>query len=77
MASAPTQRIRRAEEGSAESNLDRTLDVDVIGDTVISEKSLREMVANASDVASRWGVATSIQTEDFVEAVRAAGVISR
>jgi len=71
------RRIRHATDGPAEIDLDRILDVDVIGGSVISEKTLREMVVSSSDVARRWGVATSIQTEDFVEAVRAAGVISR
>jgi transcriptional regulator with XRE-family HTH domain len=50
-----------------------TIDVDLIGGEV-SEKTLREIVLGSSDVARRWGVATTIQTEDFVEAVRAAGV---
>lgn len=70
------KRIRRVPAPPPDPTKEWTLDVDVLGG-VVSEKTLREIVLGSSDVARRWGVATTLQTEDFVEAVRAAGVTHR
>lgn len=71
------RQIRRIPAAPLGPDKEWTLDLDVIGGPVITEKTLREIVAGSSEVARRWGVATDIQTEDFVEAVRAARVVSR
>jgi len=71
------RRIQRAPAAPVDPAKDWTIDVDVIGPPILSEKTLREIVQGSSDVARRWGVATAIQTEDFVEAVRASGVTNR
>ncbi|BDU75730.1 helix-turn-helix domain-containing protein [Mesoterricola sediminis] len=71
----PSQ-IRRVPADPPEKLEERTLDVDVIGRAVVSDQTLRELIRDASDAARRWGVATALQTEDFIEAVRAAGVVT-
>lgn len=71
----PSQ-IRRVPAGPPEENVERTLDVDVLGRAVVSEQTLRELIRDASGAARRWGIATALQTEDFIDAVRAAGVVT-
>jgi transcriptional regulator with XRE-family HTH domain len=71
------RRIQRAPAEGVGPATDWTIDVDVVGPPILSEKTLREIVSGSSAVARRWGVATALQTEDFVEAVRASGVTNR
>ena len=49
-----------------------TVDVDVVGPQIATEKTLLEVIKGSSAIARRWGIATAIQPEDFLEAVRAA-----
>ena len=65
------RRLQRAPGSPAAPTLEEIMDVDVLGPPTLSEKTLRNIIKKSSIVARRWGVATSIQTEDFVEAVRA------
>lgn len=47
---------------------------DVIDRSVRSNHSLREITAAASPIARRWGIATSLRTEDFERALAASRV---
>jgi len=52
-------------------DLTATQDVDIVGPRVTNEKSLREVIQGSSVIARRCGVATTIQPNDFFDAVRA------
>ncbi len=45
---------------------------DVLDHDIASEKSLAEARKESSDIAKRWGIITRIQTQDFIQALRAA-----
>jgi hypothetical protein len=61
------------------TSLDRGGDVraalpDLLETTIRSERSLREVQRSSSAISQRWGIVTSLQPEDFVGALKAAGV---
>jgi len=45
---------------------------DVLDHDIASDKSLAEARKESSDIAKRWDITTRIQTEDFIQALRAA-----
>lgn len=47
---------------------------DVLDPTIRSPETLREVVEAASSISHRWGIATNLQTADFLKALRAARV---
>jgi transcriptional regulator with XRE-family HTH domain len=47
---------------------------DLLETTIRSERSLREVQSSSSAISQRWGIVTSLQPEDFVQALKAAGV---
>lgn len=47
---------------------------DLLEDTIRSEQSLREVQRASSAISQRWGIVTSLEPEDFVQALKAAGV---
>ncbi|MEQ1851433.1 MAG: hypothetical protein ABMA01_07555 [Chthoniobacteraceae bacterium] len=44
---------------------------DLLDADILSKKTLEEVTASRSKISRRWGIATSIAPEDFVEALRA------
>lgn len=50
--------------------------LDVLDETIRSRRTLEEVQRKASPLATRWGIATSLQNEDFIEALRASRVAS-
>ena len=46
--------------------------VDLLDPTIVTQKSIAEVRASASPISKRWGMATSLQPGDFVDALRAA-----
>ena len=73
-----TQRYRRAEVVlSALPTLDLPPRGDVAGipdvldPNILSKKTLEEVNSKRSAISKRWGIATDLQPEDFVEALRA------
>ena len=44
---------------------------DLLDATIRSRRTLEEVQRHASQPSARWGIATSLQLEDFVEALRA------
>jgi transcriptional regulator with XRE-family HTH domain len=47
---------------------------DVLDPTIRSAETLREVVESSSPISQRWGIATSVQTTDFIRALKAARV---
>jgi hypothetical protein len=47
---------------------------DVLDPTIRSPETLRDVVEASSPISHRWGIATNLQTADFVKALRAARV---
>lgn len=45
---------------------------DILDPDITSRETLDEVIATSSDLSRRWGIATSLKPEDFVEALRAA-----
>jgi hypothetical protein len=60
--SSPTTAAARPRDWSAHDLLDKD---------VLSKKSLEEVMDNQSEISRRWGIATAITVDDFVEALRA------
>lgn len=50
--------------------------LDVLDETIRSRRTLEEVQRKASPLATRWGIATSLQNEDFIGALRASRVAS-
>jgi transcriptional regulator with XRE-family HTH domain len=48
--------------------------LDVLDATIRSRRTLEEVQRRASPPSTRWGIATSLQLEDFIEALRASHV---
>ena len=46
--------------------------LDLLDADIRSKKTLDDVVASSSPMSRRWGIVTSLQAEDFVEALRAA-----
>jgi hypothetical protein len=44
---------------------------DVLDPNILSKKTLEEVNSKRSAISKRWGIATDLQPEDFVEALRA------
>ena len=44
---------------------------DLLDATISSSKTRREVAEASSDISKRWGIITSLQPEDFIEALRA------
>jgi len=68
-------RIRQELPAFSGTGLDSALSVDLLDGAVVSEQTLRELIERNSEVARRWGVATALQPEDFMEAIADAGVV--
>jgi transcriptional regulator with XRE-family HTH domain len=49
------------------------LALDILDATVRSRRTLEEVQRTASKASQRWGIVTSLQPEDFVQALKAAG----
>ena len=47
---------------------------DILGTPVFSKKTLTEVTQSSSFLSRRWGIATNLQPEDFLEALRASRV---
>jgi transcriptional regulator with XRE-family HTH domain len=46
--------------------------VDLLDPTIVTKKSIEEVRASSSPISQRWGMVTSLQPQDFVDALRAA-----
>jgi transcriptional regulator with XRE-family HTH domain len=46
--------------------------LDILDPDIASTKTLREVQGSLSPISQRWGIATAIKPEDFIEALRAA-----
>jgi transcriptional regulator with XRE-family HTH domain len=44
----------------------------ILDGTIRSSRTLREVQASASEISKRWGIITTLQPQDFLEALRAA-----
>jgi transcriptional regulator with XRE-family HTH domain len=49
-----------------------TVPLDVLDATIRSKRTLDEVRNAASEISRRWGIATSLQVEDFLQALKAA-----
>lgn len=47
---------------------------DILDGQILSERTLNEVKRHGSPISLRWGIVTSIQTEDFLEALKASHV---
>lgn len=69
----------------AESNLELCLDLlvsidqsgdkgppDIVDATIRSKRTLKEVQRTASEISQRWGIVTSLQVEDFLQALKVA-----
>jgi len=45
---------------------------DILDATIRSERTLREVQGSSSEISQRWGIVTSLQPEDFLQALKAA-----
>jgi transcriptional regulator with XRE-family HTH domain len=45
---------------------------DILDATIRSERTLREVQSSASEISKRWGIVTSLQVEDFLQALESA-----
>lgn len=61
-----------AHESAREFLNDRGAPLDLLDATIGSPKTRRAVAAASSDISQRWGIITSLQPEDFVDALRAA-----
>ena len=50
---------------------------DVLDPSIRSKQTLAEVLSSASPISRRWGIVTTLQPEDFVEALRGARAASR
>jgi hypothetical protein len=50
---------------------------DVLDPSIRSKQTLAEVTASASPISRRWGIVTTLQPEDFVEALRSARAARR
>lgn len=50
------------------------LSVDILDAGIRSKKTLDEVAAENSSISQRWGVVTSLQTQDFIDALEAVHV---
>jgi hypothetical protein len=48
--------------------------LDILDSDILSTKTLDEVQAASSPISQRWGIATGLQPEDFIQALRAARV---
>lgn len=53
-------------------NPDRPSPYDILDQDITGVEALNETIANASDISRKWRVATRIETDDFIRALRAA-----
>jgi transcriptional regulator with XRE-family HTH domain len=53
----------------------KPLQPDVLDANIRSKQSLEEVITSSSPISRRWGVVTSIQPEDFIEALRGARAV--
>ncbi len=58
------------------ASLDRARDhevpFDILDATIRSKRTLDEVRSSASEISQRWGIVTSLQVEDFLQALKAA-----
>lgn len=45
--------------------------LDILDSEIDSEKTLKEVENSTSSISHRWGIATALQTDDFIEALKA------
>ena len=66
--SSTRARARRASTRRASTS------IDILDSDILSTKTLDEVQAASSGLSQRWGIATGLQPEDFIEALSAARV---